>query len=124
MVLFVALSCSIPQKECLKDWVNKSKFVSIVDGRVKSDNVFVFSDSNYVEYKSDSLFAAAKVQWESCNKYSLIVQELHSVHRNGVGQGDTLHVKVMDITKDTVKCIASAFGFSTELKYLRVGKIK
>lgn len=124
IAFLLIISCNVPQKACLKDWVNKSKFVSIVDGRVKSDNVFVFNDSNYMEYSRDSLYAAAKVQWESCDKYSLIVQEINNVHRGGVGQGDTLHVKVVSVARDTVKCIANASGFSTELMYLRIDKIK
>lgn len=122
--LLLIISCNVPQKACLKDWVNKSKFVSIVDGRVKSDYVFIFNDSNYREYSRDSLYAVAKVQWESCDKYSLIVQEIHDAQRNSVGQGDTLHVKIVSVTRDTVKCIASTSGFSTELMYLRVDKIK
>ncbi|HEX2846732.1 MAG TPA: hypothetical protein VHN59_09285 [Chitinophagaceae bacterium] len=124
IALLLIISCNAPQKACLKDWVNKSKFVSIVDGRVKSDYIFTFNDSNYMEYSRDSLYAAAKVQWESCDKYSLIVQEIHDVYRDDVGQGDTLHVKIVNVTRDTVKCIASASGFSTKLMYLRIEKIK
>ena len=124
IALLLGISCNLPQKTCLRDWVNRSKFVSIVDGRVKSDNVFVFNDSNYMEYAKDSLYAIAKVQWESCDKYSLIVREIHSLDKDSVGQGDTLHVKVVSIVRDTVKCIASASGFSTELMYLRIDKIR
>lgn len=124
IALLLIISCNTPQKTCLKDLVNKNKFVSIEDGHIKPDNVFVFNDSNYMEYSRNGLYVAAKVQWESCDKYSLVVQEIHDLYKDGVGQGDTLHVKIVNVTVDTVKCIASASGFSTELRYLKIDKIK
>lgn len=117
------ISCNLSGNVCFKDQLNHYKYFYIKEGQVKHDTYFVLDGSSYQEYINGRLYSDATINWKSCDTYSLIVQKMYDKDDVGIGEGDTVDVKIKSVKKDTVTCITSASSFSAEIRFLRDSKV-
>ena len=111
--LFTIKNPVIKSISCLKEKVINSRFYY----PSKSNDYFEFNGDSYNEFVDGKRYSKATIVWTDCENYNLIVQQANYV--GGVNVGDTLHVHILSLTKDTLTLTASAFGKTFELKGIK-----
>ena len=114
-MLFVGC-LSTKKKFCAKSYMNTHKFIYVDNGRL-TEKFFLIKDSVQVEYSGTNLYSESAINWNSCYSYSLIIKKIY--YREGLQPGDTLLVRIQSFNKDTLKCIASAYGHSFPIELLK-----
>lgn len=96
--------------------MNNQKFTYISDGKLTS-KYFLIKDSIQFEFADNNLYAKSVIRWSTCRDYVLILKEKY--YKDGLKLGDTLYVNLQSLNNDTIKCLASAYGKTFEIKMLK-----
>ena len=108
--------CSANKKEvCFSKYMKNHRFNYI---RASSSNkYFTIKDTTQTEFANGSLYAKSRIVWTRCDNYFLIVREAN--YEGAIRVGDTLNVKVLSLEKDTITCMASAYGQSYKIRFVK-----
>lgn len=120
---FLITSCSTVKNICAKDLMNNGKFSYLQNG-IPDNSYFTFQGNTHEEYQNGKLYSSSRLEWNSCNEYKIIIQKANYPDDGTLFIGDTLHVKITSVVKDTFTCAATALGFTAEFKFVRVWEVK
>jgi hypothetical protein len=111
--------CNVSKEVCARKMMMNAKFAYL--GNVdQHTNYFTFKQGRYEEVTSGKLFALSKIEWKSCDEYFMIVANAYYPKGEGLDVGDTMHVKILAVSKDTFTCVATSRNFSAEIKFRRI----
>lgn len=115
-IFSIALSCGLNAKQnCFKSQMNNCRF-SYVGGLANS--VFEIKDSLYTEYVDKVFYVKAKVNWNNCSSYYLVIEKIN--YEQGLKVGDTLQVELLSKNADTITCNASAKSKTFPIRFFKI----
>ena len=97
--------------------MNAKQFLYLEGGRLANKGFFI-KDSVHLEYSGGMLYSESIIRWKGCFEYVLYIKRTY-FDGAGLKEGDTLSVKILEVRKDTLMCIASASGHSFPVNFLK-----
>lgn len=98
---FLSFGCNCKtSKPCSKQILDGKSFYFFWKGGYSKTNYVSFKDSVQYEYIGNQLVLKQKVKWTSCDRFTLIVEEMYG--DLGYDLGDSVTSKILRVSKDTV----------------------